>query len=304
MPLPIARWTLAASCALVLCSAAPGPRPATASPRLVFEGQAEIFAPGVVSTPRSEIRIAFSPDGHRALWGTIGWTGGPGGWDIWESLLRDGKWAAPEPVSFNSAANDFDPAFAPDGHGVYFFSNRPGGLGGDDIWFVPFDPAASRYGTPVNLGPGVNTPKNEWAPTPFDKGRRLLFASDGRGGAGGEDLFVAVRTRRGWARTAPVPGAVNSAIGDFDACFLHDGHTLVLTRGKSDDDGAYLFVSFLGRGGYSEPVKLGPVINAPDTFNLGPAINPAEPGVLYFTSHHEGNSQGRTDIYRIRYRIE
>jgi TolB protein len=294
----------AALFAFSLCTAAPAPPPASSSPRLVFDGEAELFAPGVISTAHSEIRIAFSPNGRRALWGTIGWTGGPGGWDIWESRLQDGRWIKPQPVSFNSSANDFDPAFAPDGRGVYFFSNRPGGLGGDDIWFASFDSSAARYGDPVNLGPAVNTPGNEWAPAPFDDGRRLLFASDGRGGAGRQDLFVATNTKHGWARTAPFPGAVNSSIADFDACLLHDNRTLILTRSKSDEDGAYLFVSFRRGGKYSEPVKLGPVVNAPDTFNFGPAINRAEPGVLYFTSHRENKSEGRSDIYRIRYRIE
>ena len=69
---------------------------------------------------------------------------GAGGWDIYESQRSGDGWSAPRAVSFDSSANDFDPSFAPDGSGVYFFSNRDGGFGKDDIYFAPFD---ARTGT-------------------------------------------------------------------------------------------------------------------------------------------------------------
>jgi hypothetical protein len=37
--------------------------------------------------------------------------------------------------------------------------------------------------------------------------------------------------------------------------------------------------------------------------NFGAATSPSQPGVLYFTSNFEGNAKGRSDIYRIRYRL-
>ena len=62
---------------------------AGASAPLAFEGAAELFEKGRVSTATAtEIRIAFSPDGTRMLWGTIGREGGAGGWDLWESKKR------------------------------------------------------------------------------------------------------------------------------------------------------------------------------------------------------------------------
>ena len=78
------------------------------------------------------------------LWGAIGWSGGAGGWDIYESERYGHGLEPPHTASFNSAANDFDPSFAPDGSGVYFFSNRDGGFGKDDIYFAPFDARNGR----------------------------------------------------------------------------------------------------------------------------------------------------------------
>ena len=270
-----------------------------AAPR--FQGPVEVVERGLVSTSASEIRIAISPDGARLLWGTIGREGGPGGWDVWESVREGQAWGAAHPAGFDSPDKDFDPAFAPDGKGVYFFSNRPGGLGGDDIWFAPLDPATGAYGAAVNLGPHVNSPRDEWAPSPSPDGQRLLFSSDGRGGRGLHDLFVSRRDGAGWAEARPLPGPINSAQDDFDACWLHDGKTIVFTRKPKDRDESELFLSVERGGNTSEPRSLGPLVNAPGAWNLGPAIAPRQPGVLYFTSQRP-DGPGRADVFRVRYR--
>src|SRR5262249_43771348 len=115
------RMRVFAFLAIGFFSASMATEPMTASP-------AKLWLPDLVSTPNSEVRITFSPDGKRMLWGAIGWANGAGGWDVYESVREGEGWSAPKSASFNSAANDFDPSFAPDGSGVYFFSNRPGGL--------------------------------------------------------------------------------------------------------------------------------------------------------------------------------
>jgi hypothetical protein len=285
----------------VLLLAAPAP---TASP-VVFAGDAAVVHPGLVSTANTEIRITFSPDGKRMLWGTIGWAGGPGEWDIWESVEVDGKWQGARPVAFNSSYKDFDPFFAPDGSGVYFFSNRPGGAGGDDIYFVAFDARTGTYGMPLNLGTTVNSKGDEWAPSLSADGATLLFASDGRGGRGLHDLFVADRTKDGWGEARALPAPLNSAEDDFDATWLHDGRTLVFSRKPKEKEEMHLYASQrLADGAWTEPVRLSAAVNIPGGWNLGPSISRSEPGVLYFTSHREGASQGRLDIYRIRYAAE
>lgn len=283
---------------LLLALLAPGP--------LRFSGPAEVWLAGIVSTEASEIKPAFSPRGDRVLWGSTNRRGGPGGWDIWETVRTAGGWRKPRPVSFNSAGNDFDPCFAPDGSAVYFFSNRPGGLGGDDLYVAPFDAARGTYGAAVNLGPTVNSPGDEWAPLLSPDGQRLIFSSNGRGGRGGQDLWVARRDQDRWQPPEPLPGAVNSAMDEFDAALLHDGRTLVFTRKAPATEGCDLWVAALGAAShgaasYGEPQRLGPEVNAAGDWNLGPAINLAEPGILYFSSHRRDAGQGRTDIYRIRY---
>src|SRR5678815_2553173 len=131
---------------------------------LVLVSPAQLWLPDQLSTEKSEVRITFSPDGKRMLWGAIGWSNGAGGWDIYESERSTSGWSRPRAVSFDSGANDFDPSFAPDGSGVYFFSNRDGGFGKDDIYFAPFDARTGRYGAVTNLGAAINSAGDEWAP--------------------------------------------------------------------------------------------------------------------------------------------
>jgi TolB protein len=275
---------------------------AAAPEALRLDGSAELFEQGRVSTATAtEIRIAFSPDGTRMLWGTIGRAGGAGGWDLWESRRGPKGWSAPAAVSFNSPENDFDPFVAADG--VYFFSNRPGGLGGDDLWFAPRDARSGVYGATVNLGASVNSAGDEWAPTLSPDGRTLLFATNGRGGAGLHDLFTSTRDGASWGAPVPVPG-VNSADEDFDAAYLHDGRTLVMTRMKKDQDGSDLYVARWNGRAYDAPQPLDERVSTPGSWNNGPAIDPSAPGWLYFSSVRKDASAGRMDVYRIRYAVD
>ncbi|MFL6576792.1 MAG: TolB family protein [Povalibacter sp.] len=263
---------------------------------------AELWLPDLVSTAQAEVRITFSPDGQRMLWGAIDWSGGVGGWDIYESQRTTNGWSKPAVVSFDSTANDFDPSFAPDGSGVFFFSNRQGGFGKDDLYFARFDAQSKRYGKAENLGAGVNTAGEEWAPVQSRDGTRLMFASDGHGGAGKHDLFTARKRNGQWMDVLGL-AALNSADEDFDAAFLDDDQSIVFSRGDFEGTVA-LFVSKFRDDKWQQPVRLPTAINSEveGAWTFGPSIAVLEPGVLYFTSRHAEN-RGRVDIYRIRYSL-
>lgn len=202
------------------------------------------------STAVSDVRLAISPDERHMLWGMVNRTPGSG-LEIVESWRFDGAWSAPVAVSFNGSANDFDPSFSPDGKWVYFFSNRPGGAGGDDLYRVAFDPATRAYGVPRNLGPRVNTPGDEWAPSVSPDGTALLFSSNRHGLRGGQNLFIA--PLRGGRIGTPVAlgPAVNGAQDDFDATFLGNARHIVFARGDAaGDKGTRLYAAHKeGKGG-------------------------------------------------------
>lgn len=262
----------------------------TSAPELVVPASSEF----------GEVRLAVSPDGNTMLWGSTDRPGGPGKWDIWVSRRANGAWSSPSPAPFDSDANDFDPAFTPDGRQVYFFSNR-GGLGGDDIFRVPV--TADGFGPVEHLGPEVNSAGNEWAPTPMRDGS-LLFATDGRGGAGRHDLFVARASSTGFAPAEPLPGTINTPADEFDAALLPGGDLVFSRSANVDSEPISLFYSGRGAAGYDAGSPLPFTINGDGGWTLGPAIDFSDPSILYFTGHRPEVKAGKLDLYRIRYRIQ
>jgi tetratricopeptide (TPR) repeat protein len=85
-----------------------------------------------------------------------------------------------------------------DGEQLIFASDRPGGFGGLDLYISR--KMEGDWGTPVNLGPKINTPFNEDRPFLINKGRTLFFSSQGHQNIGGYDLFRAdLQTDNKWS---------------------------------------------------------------------------------------------------------
>jgi hypothetical protein len=239
------------------------------------------------------------------LWGCRDRPGGPGRYDIWMSRRMAGAWSAPVPVSFNSVANDFDPAFTADGRHVYFFSNRPGGLGRDDIYRVPVVRdalGAVGFGAVEHLDASVNSAGNEWAPAPM-RGGALLFASDGRGGRGRQDLFVAMPRGDGFLPAEPLDGAINTPADEFDATPLPDGSIVFSRATNVENDPVMLVFAHGGPAGFDEGTVLPMSINVEDGWTYGPAVDWADPSVLYFTGTRSEAALGKRDLYKVRYRV-
>ncbi len=74
---------------------------------------------------------------------------------------------------------------------MIFTSNRPGGSGGYDLYYSVFK--KGKWGSPVNLGPGINTSSDEYRPVigyhPDFTNQFLMFSSNRPGGKGGFDLY-------------------------------------------------------------------------------------------------------------------
>ena len=108
---------------------------------------------------------------------------------VYEAKKGYFEWEKSTPLPFNS--NEYDvmhPTLSPDGKTMYFTSNMPGSIGGTDIWMV--SKSDDLWGTPVNMGPEINTAKNEAFSFIHESGT-LFFASQGLPGKGGYDLYKA-----------------------------------------------------------------------------------------------------------------
>jgi TolB protein len=273
---------------------------------LKMMSSAQLVGAGAISTEHTEIRLTIDPTGTLALWGSTNRPGGPGGWDLWMSRRANtsSSWGEARPAPFDSPANDFDPAFSPDGSELYFFSNRPGGAGGDDLYRVAVSSAG--FGAVQALGPEINSAGDEWAPALSPDGATLLFASDGRGGAGRHDLFFARRSEdgRGWQAAEAVPGDLNTPEDELDATFLVDGRSLVFARSKNVDEAPIsLFFAQPHADRYPSGTPLSDRVNVEGGATLGPAQSWYDRDVLLFTGHREEATMGSMDLYEIRYRL-
>lgn len=131
---------------------------------------------------------------------------------IYKATKNNGKWSNVSPVSFNSREFSVsNPSLSKDGKTLYFASNMPGSMGGNDIWKVEISGDGS-FGTPMNMGAKVNTQGNESFPFITDD-NRLYFASDARKGFGGLDVFMIDLDKNTDAENVGAP--VNSAKDDF-----------------------------------------------------------------------------------------
>ena len=106
------------------------------------------------------------------------------------SSRADAAWGKPKKLEItrDTLSSFAHPALSPDGNWLYFVSDMPGGKGGLDIWRVRL--IGGTTGGVENLGAPINTPGNEMFPT-FRPNGDLYFSSDGHGGLGGLDIFIA-----------------------------------------------------------------------------------------------------------------
>ncbi|MDO8366941.1 MAG: OmpA family protein [Saprospiraceae bacterium] len=133
---------------------------------------------------------------------------------LYVSRKSGGLWSEPEPLPFN--ANEFDdchPAISIDGDKLFFASNRPGGLGGMDL-YVSYKVGES-WSEPVNLGAGVNTAGNDAFPF-IHADNTLYFASDGQAdGKGGFDLYYAIPEGSVWTKPINMGDPFNTGSDDI-----------------------------------------------------------------------------------------
>ena len=105
------------------------------------------------------------------------------------------------------------PTVSADGTRLFFASNMPGTYGKYDI-YVSEIKADGSLGVAKNLGPKVNTKKNDLYPS-LANGSLLFYASDGRKGYGGLDLFAVQVEKNSVSKSINLGSKVNSAHDDY-----------------------------------------------------------------------------------------
>jgi WD40 repeat protein/serine/threonine protein kinase/formylglycine-generating enzyme required for sulfatase activity len=169
--------------------------------------------------------------------------GGHGKVDLWicKRASPGEEFSSPENLgpTVNSSEVEDAPALSADGLTLLFHSRRGGGQGQGDLWMCTRTSATGQFGPPVNLGPMVNTPKNEGGPVLSADSLTLIFDSSRPGGHGQNDLWICTRTsvKEPFGPPQNLGPAVNSFAIEATSFLSADGRTLFFSSNRPGGHG-------------------------------------------------------------------
>jgi hypothetical protein len=189
--------------------------------------------PGI-NTAANEVDGKLSPDGKTLVF--IRGVDFKQSSTIYISHFRDGQWTTAEPVGepvSMPGTTQFGALLTRNGDRLYFSSNRPGGLGGFDVYYS--DRKGEGWSDPVNLGAPINTPGDDADITLNRAGTAIVFPARGRADSfGGVDLYISRRGENAWMPPVNLGPRINTAGNDACPWLGYDGQTLYF---NSDWDG-------------------------------------------------------------------
>ena len=152
---------------------------------------------------------------------------------IYRAVLQNNQWTQLTELPFNS--NEYScahPALNVEESYLYFSSDMPGTKGESDLYRVKLD--GEKFGTPENLGDEINTAGRETFPY-INKNNQLFFASDGRNGLGGLDIFYTFLQDEK-VMVYNIPSPINSIYDDFSLIFHGNQEKGFFTSNRKDDN--------------------------------------------------------------------
>ncbi|MCD6556683.1 MAG: PD40 domain-containing protein [Bacteroidales bacterium] len=135
--------------------------------------------------------------------------------DIYQSEMTGNNWTKPTKFkAVDSKYNEMHASMNQDKTLCYFSSDRPGGRGGKDIYYIKKS-KDGKWSDAKNLGKKINTKFDEESPFIHEDGT-LYFSSNGHNSIGGYDIFSAAGNGTGkFAKPLNLGMPVNSVEDDL-----------------------------------------------------------------------------------------
>ena len=166
---------------------------------------------------------------------------------IYTATRNANVWENVQKLPFNDDnSNAAHPSISVENDLLFFASDRPGGIGGMDLYVSK--KVGEEWGEPINLGPQVNTEKDDVFPFIHADGT-LYFASGGHESAGGLDLFSTTGSGSTWEKATNLGTPFNSSKDDFGLIIDRDkknGYFSSARGGGLGEDDIYSFFSIAG----------------------------------------------------------
>ena len=185
--------------------------------------------------------LCFNKEGNRVYFtrNTLKSFEGRYNLEICEAVLENGKWGKVKVLPFVEKAYDFyHPALSGDGKRLYFCSNKPGGQGGSDLYYIDMV-VDSAMTTPMTLDVKINTAGDELFPT--FRGDTLFFSTDGFAGLGGLDIYKTWMEKGKWKTPVNVGYPLNSSFDDFGLIYNNTGTRGFFSTNRLGTDDIYVF---------------------------------------------------------------
>lgn len=202
---------------------------------------------GKINTNFNEGAQSISQDGDLFVFTGCNYPEGEGSCDLYISYkTKNGGWTEPQNMgrNINTEFWESSPSLSADKRQLYFASNRPGGLGGKDIW-VSTRQANGSWSSPQNMGPVINTKADEGCPFIHADNQTLYFNSNGHPGYGLTDLFLSKKQPDNTWNTAQNLGYPINTIDDEGSLIVSsDGKTAYFASDGMDTRGGLDLFSF------------------------------------------------------------
>jgi hypothetical protein len=206
--------------------------------------------------------------------------------------------------TINTSYGDGVSSISADGLSLHFcdvpFNPAPGGYGGGDMWVRRRDTTDDEWGTPMNLGPTVNTSSSDGPPCVSADGLSLYFSSNRPGGYGNYDLWMSTRTttKDDWSAPVNLGPTVNSSADECFPSISADGLELyfadedVVRPGGYGSRDVWVTTRPTVSDPWGPPMNLGPTVNSSASDGYGGQSISADGLSLYFTSNRPGGLGG------------
>jgi outer membrane protein OmpA-like peptidoglycan-associated protein len=141
----------------------------------------------------------------------------------------------------NTSKWESQPSVSANGRMLFFSSNRPGGQGGKDLWYSIKD-ESGKWREPVNLGEEINTSGDEMSPFIHFDGKTLYFASNGRPGMGGFDIYKTRMTNDStWTEPQNLGYPINTYNDEMGLIIESDGQKAYFSSERDKENGKDIF---------------------------------------------------------------
>ncbi|UUC46563.1 OmpA family protein [Flavobacterium cerinum] len=148
-------------------------------------------------------------------------------------LQAKGFWKDIQELTINGNYSIETPFMSPNGQKIYFSSDKKGGFGGYDLYSA--DVLADGTLTNVtNLGPTVNSAKDEKYPYVSGDNRHIYFSSNGHETFGGYDVFRASNVNNGFINRSNLGETINTNNDEIAFTYSHQNQGYISSNRKTD----------------------------------------------------------------------